>query len=49
MNFFWSNIFVEKKGWQKQAIRDHLELLQSPLLTSKGILLLLDDDSGRSD
>ena len=32
------------KGWQRQAIRGHLEFLQAPLLTSKGILALLDAD-----
>lgn len=32
------------KGWQRQAIRAHLEFLQAPLLTSKGILALLDAD-----
>tara|TARA_B100000767_G_C19752761_1_gene531518 strand:- start:705 stop:1712 length:1008 start_codon:yes stop_codon:yes gene_type:complete len=33
------------KGWQRQAIRDHLEFLKAPLLTSKGILALLEENS----
>ena len=31
------------KGWQRQAIRNHLEFLQAPLLTSKAIIALLDE------
>ena len=30
------------KGWQRQAIRDYLEILQAPLLTSKNIRALLE-------
>ena len=37
------------KGWQRQAIRNHLEFLQSPLLTSKGILALLDSNSSSTN
>jgi D-aminoacyl-tRNA deacylase len=32
------------KGWQRQAIREHLELLQTPLLTSKNIRALLETE-----
>ena len=32
------------KGWQRQAIRNHLESLSAPLMTSKAILSLLDDN-----
>jgi len=37
------------KGWQRQAIRNHLELLQAPLLTSKGVLALLESNTGSTD
>ena len=32
------------KGWQRQAIRDHLATLQAPLLTSKNIRALLESE-----
>ena len=31
------------KGWQRQAIRKHLTSLEVPLLTSKGVLALLEE------
>ena len=31
------------KGWQRQAIRKHLTFLEVPLLTSKGVLALLEE------
>lgn len=37
------------KGWQRQAIRNHLESLSTPLLTSKDIRSLLDGDSSKSN
>ena len=37
------------KGWQRQAIRNHLEFLQAPLLTSKGVMTLLDSYVSRTD
>lgn len=33
------------KGWQRQAIRDHLSFLEAPLMTSKAILTLLEENS----
>ena len=36
------------KGWQRQAIRTHLKFLQAPLLTSKGIVALLESKQGRA-
>ena len=31
------------KGWQRQAIREHLTFLEVPLLTSKGVMALLEE------
>tara|TARA_B100000459_G_scaffold42142_1_gene21398 strand:+ start:1409 stop:2392 length:984 start_codon:yes stop_codon:yes gene_type:complete len=37
------------KGWQRQAIRSHLESLSAPLMTSKAIYSLLDGESSKSN